>query len=115
MGQVVGILAHEQSAFWQEVLPEKSAETSQLTTPLGQLDTSVLNDDGPGFRLFGESNIHQAVFLEVLLSEYLLHSLQPNTPTALLQLLQNVERQGPVDHRGDRDGEHVANQKPDDS
>ncbi len=63
--------------------------------------------------MFGQAHVDQAVLVHVLLGEHLGKAFVLDAAAALLDLLQDVERQGTVDHGRYGDGEAVARQQPD--
>ena len=75
------------------MLPEIATKVVDWLSLLDGFDAAVLNDDGSGLRLISQPDVYQTMFLDVLLGEYLLKAVLLDAPAALLQLLQNVERQ----------------------
>ena len=93
VGQLVGVFTHEQSLLGQKVLAKKAAEAGDAVPFAGELDAIAIDHNRARFGLFGQTNVHQAVFAHVLGGENVVELGQLYAPASLLQFFQDVEGQ----------------------
>ena len=114
IGQRIRISAHQQAMFWKQVVSEETTEIRKASSLVCQKYAPVADGDRARLQLLRKSHVDQVVFLHVFLREHVFERILSNTATALLQLLQNLNRKRTVKHSGYRYGVAVAEQQPDD-
>jgi hypothetical protein len=82
----------------QEVVPARDA--GEPFAFRGEFHAAVRDDDGAGFELLGEAHVDQPEFGHVLGDEDAGDRIGPHPATALLELLEDVERQRAVSFVG---------------
>lgn len=75
----------------QPIFPEVLPKTCKPFSFRRKQNTAIVDHDSPRFQLLCQTHIHETVFLEIFVSEYLRKLLLLDATTSLLYFLENVE------------------------